>query len=294
MKILDTIGNTPLVKLGQINRANVFAKLEYFNPGGSIKDRAALYMIKDMLPSLKKNALILEATSGNTGIGLALVAREFGLRLIITMPENMSKERIRLIKSLGAEVILTDASLGMKGSIDKVEDIAKTHKNAVIVSQFDNMSNVKAHYETTAKEIVRDLPNIDWVISAVGSGGTIMGIKKYFINNDINAKVCAVEPYSSPVLSGGKPGRHVIAGIGANFIPSIIDISLLDKIIKITDDESISYARLLAKKYGIFGGYSSGAAFAAAIKLSQEIDGNIVFIVPDTGMRYLSQDLYEE
>lgn len=294
MGILDLIGNTPIVKVDNFNKSELFAKLEYFNPGGSIKDRAALYMIKDVLDKADKNTLLIEPTSGNTGIGLALCAREFGFRLIIVMPENMSAERRKLIKAFGAEIVLSDAAKGMKGAIEKARKIEKKHADSLILSQFDNPSNVRAHYETTAKEIVKALPDADWIVSPVGTGGTIMGIKKYLLDNNISAKVCAVEPATSPVLSGGKAGRHNIAGIGAGFVPSIVDISLIDRIIKVTDEEAKSHAEILAKKYGILAGFSSGAAFAASIKLSEEISGKILFIVPDTGMRYLSTDLYND
>lgn len=296
MKILDTIGNTPLVEVAKVNKSNLYAKLEFFNPGGSVKDRTAYYMIKDAIASnvIDQDTVLIEPTSGNTGIGLALVAKEYCLKLIIIMPANMSVERIKIIKSYGAEVVLTDAELGMKGAIAEADRLKKKFAKAIILSQFDNPSNYMAHYRSTAPEIVRDLPEVSWVISPVGTGGTITGIKKYFIDNNIKAKVCAVEPYNSSVLSGGQAGAHAIPGIGAGFIPSIIDMSIIDKIITITDDEAKSYARLLAKKHGIMGGYSSGAAFAASIKLAQEEDGNIVFIVPDTGMRYLSMDLFDE
>jgi len=292
-RILDTIGNTPLVEVEKSGTCRLYAKLEFFNPGGSIKDRAALYMIKDALNEISADTVLIEPTSGNTGVGLALVAREYGLKLIIVMPSNMSVERQKLIKAYGAEVVLTDAALGMRGAIEEAENIASAFVNSKILSQFDNPSNVRAHYETTAKEILKDLPEVKWVVSPVGTGGTIMGIKKYFIDRGKRAKVCAVEPYGSPVLSGGTAGRHSIAGIGAGFVPSIVDVKLLDKIITVTDDEAKSYAELLAKKYGILGGFSSGAAFAASIKLSRETEGDIVFIVPDTGMRYMSTNLYE-
>lgn len=293
MGILECIGNTPIVKLDKLNRSELYAKLEYFNPGGSVKDRAALYMIKDAIDKLSRETVLIEPTSGNTGIGLAMVAREYGLKLVIVMPANMSVERVKLIRAFGAEVVLSDATSGMNGAIAEAAALSKRYDNAIILGQFDNQSNVKAHYETTAKEIVNQLPDVDWVVSPVGTGGTITGIKKYFIDNKIKAKVCAVEPYSSPVLSGGVPGRHMIPGIGAGFKPSILDLSIVDKIMTITDDEAKSYTRLLVKKYGILAGYSSGAAYAASVKLSQEIDGKILFIVPDSGMRYLSTDLFE-
>lgn len=293
MKILDTIGNTPLVEVDKVGKSTIYAKLEFMNPGGSVKDRAALFMIRDALSSIDKDTVLIEPSSGNTGVGLALVAREYGLRLIITMPSSMTIERRKLIKSYGAEIVLTDMTLGMPGAIDEAKALAKTFDKAIILSQFDNQSNPKAHYETTAPEIVKDLPDINWLVAGIGTGGTVMGCKRYFVDNGIDAKVCAVEPYLSPVLSGGQPGKHTIQGIGAGFIPSIIDVKMLDKVITITDTEAVSYTRLLARKYGIMGGISSGAAFAASIKLAQEIDGNIVFIVPDSGLRYLSTDLYE-
>ncbi|MGI6702278.1 MAG: PLP-dependent cysteine synthase family protein [Christensenellales bacterium] len=291
MSILDTIGNTPLIKVERCGKSDIYAKLEYFNPGGSVKDRAALYMIKDALDKISADTVLIEPTSGNTGIGLALVAREFGLRLIIVMPENMSVERRKIIKALGGEIVLTEADKGMKGAIEKANELKSKYVGSVILSQFDNQSNPRAHYETTAREIVRALPNVKWIVSPVGTGGTIMGIKKYFLDNNVRAKVVAVEPASSPVLSGGEAGKHIIAGIGAGFVPSIVDTGKIDKIIKITDEEAVSYSRALASK-GVFGGFSSGAAYCAAQKLAKEAQGDIVFIVPDTGMRYLSTELY--
>ena len=294
MNILETIGNTPLVQVDKFNNSVLYAKLEYMNPGGSIKDRAALFMIQDALPYINKDTVLIEPTSGNTGIGLAMVARAYGLKLILTMPSNMSIERIKILKAYGAEIITTDSSKGMLGAIEEAKAIAKTFKNSHILSQFDNPSNWKAHYMTTAPEIIKQLPDVSWIVSPVGTGGTIMGIKKFLIDNNINVKVCAVEPQASPVLSGGQAGRHMIAGIGAGFIPSIVDVGLIDRIITITDEEAITSARKLSKDYGIMGGYSSGASYAASIKLANDIKGKIAFIVPDTGMRYLSTDLYNE
>lgn len=291
--ILETIGNTPLVKVDESGGSNIYAKLEYYNPGGSIKDRAALYMIRDALDKgMPLDSVIIEPTSGNTGIGLAMVAREYGLKLIIVMPSNMSPERIKIIKAYGAEIILTDAALGMKGAIAEAETLKATFTNARIMGQFDNPANPLAHYETTAPEIVNDLPTVKYVVSPLGSGGTAMGIKRYFKDKAINAQVCAVEPTASPVLSGGKAGRHGIQGIGAGFIPSIVEVKLLDRIMQVSDKEATEYARKLSSEKGILGGYSSGAAYAAAVKLSRQAFGDIVFIVPDTGMRYLSTDLY--
>ncbi len=294
MSVLDSIGNTELRYLTSYANGRLFAKIEYTNAGGSIKDRAALYMVKDLLDKVNSDTILVEPTSGNTGIALALIAREYGIKVIIIMPDNMSRERIELIESYGGEVILSDRKLGMSGAIEKAKSMKKNNSNIIIPSQFDNPANVRAHYETTAKEIFECQPNTKWVVCPVGSGGTITGIKKYIIDNGLDAKVIAVEPATSAVLSGGEKGTHSIAGIGAGFIPSILDVSIIDKIITVNDNEAVDNARELYALYDIKGGYSSGAAYAAAKKLSSYERGDIVFIVPDTGTRYISQGLFNE
>lgn len=294
MNIIKLIGNTPMIELAGMGKSKVFAKLEYYNPTGSIKDRAAYYMIKEAIlrGDVKSGGTIVEPTSGNTGIGLAMVARAYGIKAIIVMPSNMSKERIDMIKAYGASVILTDAKLGMKGAVDKAKEIVAL-KGAYMPSQFDNPDNILAHYETTAPEIFGANSNIKWIVSPLGSGGTAMGIKKYIENNNIDAKVCALEPADSPMLSKGISGPHKIQGIGANFMPSIVDVDKIDKIIGITNDEAYYGARELASKYGILAGISAGSAYVGAIKLMREEEGDIAIIIPDSGTRYMSVGLYE-
>lgn len=296
--IIDTIGRTPLVKIKSLsnNKVSVFGKLEYFNPSGSVKDRAALYMINDALlrGEINLKTVIIEPTSGNTGIGLAMVCASLGLRLILTMPENMSIERIKILKAYGAEVVLTDKEKGMSGAINKAYELVKEYGNAYIPSQFTNSSNSNAHFMTTAPEIYSDIKDVSWLIAGVGSGGTLMGLKRYVDLNKYSTKVCAVEPLSSPMLSKGYAGMHKIQGIGANFIPEIVDVNKIDRIESIGDNESMQCARELAKNEGIFVGISSGAVVQAAKNLisSGEI-GNIVMILPDSGMKYLSTELID-
>ena len=297
--ILSTIGNTPLVRLNNIlasdGKARIWAKVEFTNPAGSIKDRAAYFMLKDALDSGKidKDTTIIEPTSGNTGIGLAMCSAVFGMKLILTMPENMSIERLKILKAYGADIILTDASLGMKGAILKAEELAKEFPNSYIPSQFENLSNKRAHYDTTAPEIFSDLPNVSAIVAGVGSGGTLTGIAEWVQDNGKDCKIIAVEPTRSAVMSGGKVGAHGLQGIGAGFITSLTNISLFDKIVTIDESQAYEYARKLAKHEGIFAGITSGANLCAGIEISKEIQGDIVVIIPDTGMRYLSGDLYE-
>ena len=302
--ILDTIGNTPLVRLHHIEEeykldAKLFAKVEYFNPGGSIKDRPAMTMIKDAFESkrINKETKIIEPTSGNTGIGLALICSYLKLDLTIIMPDTMSKERQLLIKAYGANLILTEGKLGMKGAIAKANELAKQYPNSFIPSQFDNPSNVKAHYLTTAKEIAKDLDNkVDIFVAGVGTGGTLTGCASYFRDNKINATIVAVEPSGSPVLSKNQAGPHKIQGIGAGFVPLNLDTKLIDEIIDIDNEEAFDTTNMVAKLEGLLVGISSGAALNAAIKIAKRSENknkNIVVIFPDTGSRYLSCNVFE-
>ncbi|MDI3540888.1 Cysteine synthase [Koleobacter methoxysyntrophicus] len=294
------VGLTPIVRLQNIvsgNDADVFAKLEFFNPGGSIKDRIALKMIEDAERKglLKKDSIILEPTSGNTGIGLALVGASKGYKVVLVMPETMSIERRKLLKALGAEIILTPGVKGMKGAIDKVNEMVAENRNFFVPQQFENPSNPQAHRETTAEEILQQMNgDIDAFVSGVGTGGTITGVGEVLKLRIKNVKVIAVEPASSPVLSGGKPGPHKIQGIGAGFIPKILNRDIIDGIIQVTDMEAMKTSRLLAKKEGILAGISSGAALFAALKVAKELGKGkkVVVILPDTGERYLSTDLF--
>lgn len=302
--ILDTIGNTPLVRLHHIEEeykldAKLFAKIEYFNPGGSIKDRPAMMMIKDALESkrINKETKIIEPTSGNTGIGLALICSYLKLDLTIIMPDTMSKERQLLIKAYGANLILTEGKLGMKGAIEKANELAKQYPNSFIPSQFDNPSNVKAHYLTTAKEIAKDLDNkVDIFVAGVGTGGTLTGCASFFRDNKINTTIVAVEPSGSPVLSKNQAGPHKIQGIGAGFVPLNLDTKLIDEIIDIDNEEAFDTTNMVAKLEGLLVGISSGAALNAAIKVAKRSENknkNIVIIFPDTGSRYLSCNVFE-
>ena len=302
--ILDTIGNTPLVRLHHIEEeykldAKLFAKVEYFNPGGSIKDRPAMMMIKDAFESkrINKETKIIEPTSGNTGIGLALICSYLKLDLTIIMPDTMSKERQLLIKAYGANLILTEGKLGMKGAIAKANELAKQYPNSFIPSQFDNPSNVKAHYLTTAKEIAKDLDNkVDIFVAGVGTGGTLTGCASFFRDNKINTTIVAVEPSGSPVLSKNQSGPHKIQGIGAGFVPLNLDTKLIDEIIDIDNEEAFDTTNMVAKLEGLLVGISSGAALNAAIKVAKRSENknkNIVVIFPDTGSRYLSCNVFE-
>ena len=302
--ILETIGNTPLVRLHHIEEeykldAKLFAKVEYFNPGGSIKDRPAMMMIKDAFESkrINKETKIIEPTSGNTGIGLALICSYLKLDLTIIMPDTMSKERQLLIRAYGANLILTEGKLGMKGAIAKANELAKQYPNSFIPSQFDNTSNVKAHYLTTAKEIAKDLDNkVDIFVAGVGTGGTLTGCASFFRDNKINTTIVAVEPSGSPVLSKNQAGPHKIQGIGAGFVPLNLDTKLIDEIIDIDNEEAFDTTNMVAKLEGLLVGISSGAALNAAIKVAKRSENknkNIVVIFPDTGSRYLSCNVFE-
>ena len=293
--ILETIGKTPHLKINRLFGSDyeVWAKLERANPGGSIKDRIALSMIEDAENKgiLKKDTLIVEPTSGNTGIGLALVAAVKGYKLILVMPESMSVERRKLMSAYGAEFELTPRELGMKGAIEKATEIVSQNSNAWMPQQFENPSNVDAHINTTAQEILLDFPEgVDYLITGVGTGGHITGVAKVLKKKFSDLKVFAVEPELSPVISGGKPGPHPIQGIGAGFIPKNLDVSILDGVIQVSKDAAFEFAQRAAKEEGLFIGVSSGASFAAVAKKLKDIPkGNkILTFNYDTGERYLS------
>ena len=304
-RIIDTIGDTPIVELHNIEskfalKAKIFAKVEFFNPGGSVKDRIAKAMIEDAEKQglINKDTVLIEPTSGNTGIGLSMVAASKGLRIIIVMPETMSIERRNLMKAYGAELVLTEGAKGMKGAIAKAEELSKEIPNSFIPSQFTNRVNPKIHYLTTGPEIYEDLDGkVDIFVAGVGTGGTISGVGKYLKEQNPNIKVVAVEPASSPVLSKGTPGPHKIQGIGAGFVPQTLDTSIYDEIITIENEEALEMGRESARSEGLLVGISSGAALKAAIKLAQREENkgkNIVVLLPDTGERYLSTAMFNE
>ena len=302
--IIDLIGNTPLVRLNMIKKslnlkADILAKAELFNPLSSAKDRAALYMIEyaEKNGILKTGGTIIEPTSGNTGVGLAFISALKGYKLILTMPESMSIERRKLLKQLGAEIILTPASEGMSGAIKKAEELLNSTDNAFMPNQFGNKANALAHKMTTGPEIIKQTEgNIDFFVAGVGTGGTITGVGECLkeLNKDI--KIVAVEPFTSAVLSGEKSGAHGLQGIGAGFVPDVLNTEILDEVIKIKDEEAIETGKLLAKTEGILAGISSGAALCAAIKLAEKEENagkTIVVLLPDTGERYLSTALFD-
>ncbi len=302
---IDLIGNTPLVELSNLQKkfnlkARVFAKFEALNPSGSVKDRAALYMIKEALASgkINKDTKIYEPTSGNTGIGLALVCANLGLDVTLVLPETMSVERRNILRAYGAKLVLTEGSKGMKGAIEKATELAAASDNTFIPQQFENEANVKAHYETTGPEIWNDTDGkVDIFVASVGSGGTVSGTGKYLKEKNSSIRVYGVEAAASPVLNGGNAGPHKIQGISAGFIPKIYDKSVVDEVIDITDEEAFDNGRNLAQTEGLFIGISSGAAISAAIKLAQKDENKdkiIVVILPDSGDRYLSTALYHQ
>ncbi|MDM1297543.1 cysteine synthase A [Empedobacter falsenii] len=292
--VLETIGNTPIIKLNKLfPNHNVYIKVEKQNPGGSIKDRIALAMIEDAEKAgiLKPGGTIIEPTSGNTGIGLSFVAAVKGYKMIITMPESMSIERRKIMEAYGAEFVLTPKELGMKGAIAKAQELAKTIEGAWVPQQFENSSNPTVHYNTTAKEILSDFPQgVDYLITGVGTGGHLSGIGKALKEVNSSTKVIAVEPTDSPVISGGNPGPHAIQGIGAGFIPTNLDTSIVDSSIQIKKEEAFEFAKKVAKVEGLFVGISTGASLAAVAKTLNEVDQNakILTVNYDTGERYLS------
>jgi cysteine synthase A len=298
-RVTEMIGSTPLMRLKRMEKrgmsgSQIIAKLEYFNPGGSAKDRVGYYMIVDaeQRKVLKGNGVIIEPTSGNTGVGLAMTAASRGYRTIIVMPENMSEERKRLMKAYGAELVLTPAELGMKGAIAKAEELQKEIHNSIIMDQFNNPANAKIHYLSTGPEIWKDTDGaVDILVCGVGTGGTISGTGKYLKEKNPDLKVVAVEPAASPLLSGGEAGPHKIQGIGANFIPGILDRDLIDEVITVSDEDAFNIMKDMARIEGLFVGISSGAAVYAALQLSKRIENTgkkIVVVLPDTGERYLS------
>jgi len=301
--IIELIGNTPLVKLNKIARgchAAIYAKLEFFNPSSSVKDRIAAAMIKaaEKRGEIGPNTVIIEPTSGNTGIALAVVCAVKGFRLILTMPKTMSIERKKMLKILGAELILTDAKKGMKGAVKKAEELNSRMPDSVILQQFKNKANPQIHRTTTAREIWRDTGgDVDILVAGVGTGGTITGIAEAIKKKKPSLKVVAVEPASSPVISGGKAGAHKIQGIGAGFIPEVLNLEIIDEVIKVSDKDAAKVTGQLAVEEGILAGISSGAALWAALKVGRRVNCKgklIVVILPDTGERYLSSDIFRK
>ncbi len=289
--ILDLIGNTPLIRL---KPEAIFAKAEFLNPGGSLKDRVALSMLEgaERDGKLKPGSVIVEPTSGNTGIGIAMVGRLKGYRVIIVMPENMSEERKKLIKALGAELILTPAELSLNGSVDKVMELAAADPNVFVPQQFENPDNPRVHYEETAHELWRQATgNIDCFVSGIGSGGTLQGIGKYLKEHKPSVKIVAVEPKNVSALLGHEPGLHQIQGIGDGFVPEILDTSMVDELIEVTDEDAIETTRSLGHDYGLLVGISSGANVWAARQIAKNFSGNIATILPDRAERYFSTAL---
>ena len=299
--LLDLIGNTPIVKLNNIfndvNIADIYVKLEGFNLGSSVKDRAALGMIEaaEKTGRLKPGGTIVEPTSGNTGISLALISSLKGYKIIIVMPDTMSVERRSIIAAYGAEIILTDGAKGMKGAIEKAEELLKNNPDYFMPQQFENSANPEMHYKTTGEEIIRDLPDLDAFVSGVGTGGTITGIGKRLKEFNPDIKIIAVEPTDSAVLSGEKPGKHKLQGIGAGFIPKILDLSVIDEIIRISNDKAFEFCRIISRQNALFLGISSGAAIAAAYETAKKLGKGkkVLAVSPDGGEKYLSTDVYK-
>ena len=304
-KVTDLVGHTPLLEISNTEKklnleSRILVKLEYFNPAGSVKDRIGKAMIDDAVKNGKvtKDSVIIEPTSGNTGIGLASVCASYGLRIILTMPETMSVERRNLLKAYGAEIVLTDGSLGMKGAVDKAEELAKTTPNSFIPGQFTNPVNPQTHFETTGPEIWEDTDgHVDAFVAGVGTGGTLSGVGKYLRSKNKNVKIIGVEPASSPLLSEGRAGPHKIQGIGANFVPDTLDTKIYDEIIPVQNEDAFATAKALGKTEGILTGISSGAALWAGLELAKrpEFKGKtIVVLLPDSADRYLSTPLFAE
>ena len=303
--IKDFVGNTPLMELSNIEKelglkAKIMAKLEYLNPAGSAKDRAALYMILKAEEEglLKPGTVIVEETSGNTGIGLAAIGASMGYKVIVVMPDTMSEERILTMKAYGAEVVLSPGEKGMAGCMERIEEIKKSYPSVFVPGQFDNPANSLSHYETTGPEIYRDLDgNVDIFVAGIGTGGTISGIGRYLKEKRADIKVIGVEPDTSPLITKGIAGPHGLQGIGANFIPAILDLSVVDEVMTASLEDAYKFGRMLGKKEGLLVGISSGAALAAAVCLAQKPENEgktIVTLFTDTGARYLSTDLFRE
>ncbi len=293
--VLDMIGNTPMIKLNNIGNSNLYVKLEKYNPAGSIKDRAVYYMVENLEKNglLKKGDVLVEATSGNTGIALSMIGSLKGYKVIIVMPETMSVERRTLMKAYGAKLILTDGSLGMKGSIEMMNKLLSENTNYISLKQFENEYNPLAHYETTGVEIYNQVKDIDIFVCGVGTGGTISGVGKYLKEQNPNIKVVAVEPEGSPVISKNKKGSHKIQGIGAGFIPKNYNENVVDEVMTITDEESYKGIRIMAQKEGILVGISSGANIYAALKLCEMYpDKKIVTVAPDGIDKYMSMEIF--
>lgn len=299
--LLDLIGNTPIVKLNNIfndeNIADIYVKLEGFNLGSSVKDRAALGMIEAAEKSgrLKPGGTIVEPTSGNTGISLALISSLKGYKIIIIMPDTMSVERRSIIAAYGAEIILTDGNKGMKGAIEKAEELLRDNPDYFMPQQFENSANPEMHYKTTGEEIIKDLPDLDAFVAGVGTGGTITGIGKKLKEFNPDIKIIAVEPTDSAVLSGEKPGKHKLQGIGAGFIPKILDLSVIDEVIRISNDKAFEFCRIISRQNALFLGISSGAAIAAAYETAKKLGKGkkVLAVSPDGGEKYLSTDVYK-
>lgn len=300
--ILDLVGKTPIVKLGKANDtgAEVYVKLESFNPGGSVKDRISKNMILDAEEKglINKDTVLIEPTSGNTGVGLAMVAAARGYRLILVMPETMSIERRQLVQAYGAELVLTEGKLGMKGAIAKAIELKEEHKNAVILQQFENPANPETHRKSTGLEIVEDFgKDLDVFVTGIGTGGSITGTGEILKANNPNIKIVAVEPKASPVLSGGQPGPHRIQGIGAGFVPKVLNTNIYDEIIQIENEDAFAGARKLARTEGILVGISSGAAFQAGLEVARRPENagkKVLIFLMDTGERYLSTGIFNE